>query len=59
MNKVVYIKTEKFSAENMWQQTQFNEKIGKYGKSKLKNIVKYNLLEFDEEMSAHWPFLFA
>jgi hypothetical protein len=34
MNKVVYIKTEKFSAENMWQQTQFNEKIGKYGKSK-------------------------
>jgi hypothetical protein len=44
MNKVVYIKTEKFSAENMWQQTQFNEKIGKYGKSKLKNIVKYNLL---------------
>ena len=38
------MKTEKWSAENKWQQTQFNEKMGKYGKSKLKNIVKYNLL---------------
>jgi hypothetical protein len=41
----LYIKTEKLSAENKWQQTQFNEKMGKYGKSKLKNIVKYNLLD--------------
>ena len=39
------MKTEKLSAENKWQQTQFNEKMGKYGKSKLKNIVKYNLLD--------------
>jgi ribosomal protein S20 len=38
------MKTEKLSAEKKWQQTQFNEKMGKYGKSKLKNIVKYNLL---------------
>jgi hypothetical protein len=38
------MKTEKFSAENKWQQTQFNEKMRKYGKSKLKKIVKYNLL---------------
>ena len=40
----MYMKTEKFSAENKWWQTQFNKKMGKYGKSKLKNIVKYNLL---------------
>jgi hypothetical protein len=40
----LYMKTEKLSAENKWQQTQFNEKMGKYGKSKLKNIVKYNIL---------------
>ena len=40
----LYMKTEKLSAENKWLQTQFNEAIGKYGKSKLKNIVKYNLL---------------
>jgi len=39
------MKTEKLSAENKCQHwTQFNEKLGKYGKSKLKNIVKYNLL---------------
>ena len=38
------MKTEKLSAENKWQQTQFNEKMGKYGNIKLKNIVKYNLL---------------
>ena len=38
------MKTEKLSVENKWQQTQFNEKMGKYGKSKLKNIVKYNFL---------------
>ena len=38
------METEKFSAQNKWQQTQFNGKMGKYGKSKLKNIVKYNLL---------------
>jgi hypothetical protein len=38
------MKTEKLSVENKWQQTQFDEKMGKYGKSKLKNIVKYNLL---------------
>jgi hypothetical protein len=38
------MKTEKLSAENKWQQTQFNEKMGKYGKIKLKNIVKYNFL---------------
>jgi hypothetical protein len=24
------MKTEKLSAENKWQQTQFNEKMGKY-----------------------------
>ena len=40
----LYVKTEILSAENKWQQIQFNEKIGKYRKSKLKNIVKYNLL---------------
>jgi hypothetical protein len=38
------MKTEKFSAENMWQQTQFNDKIGKHRKGELTNIVKYNLL---------------
>ena len=38
------MKTEILSAENKWQQTQFKEKMGKYRKSKLKNIVKYNLL---------------
>jgi hypothetical protein len=38
------MKTEEVSAVNKCQQTQFNEKIGKYEKSKLKNIVKYNLL---------------
>jgi hypothetical protein len=38
------VKTEILSAENQWQQIQFNEKMGKYRKSKLKNIVKYNLL---------------
>ena len=38
------MKTEKLSAENKSQQTQFNEKMGKYRKSKLKNSVKYNLL---------------
>jgi ribosomal protein S20 len=38
------MKTEKFSAENKWRQAQSNENMGKYGKSKLKNIVKYNLL---------------
>ena len=38
------MKTEKLSAENKWQQTQFNEKMGTHWKSKLKNIVKYNLL---------------
>jgi hypothetical protein len=38
------VKTEILSAENKWQQIQFNEKMGKYRKSKLKNIVKYNLL---------------
>jgi len=31
----LYMKTEKFSAENKWRQTQFNEKMGKYGKRKL------------------------
>jgi hypothetical protein len=34
------MKTEKLSAENKWQQTQFNEKMGKYGKSKLKKYCK-------------------
>jgi hypothetical protein len=38
------VKTEIVSAENKRQQIQFNEKMGKYRKSKLKNIVKYNLL---------------
>jgi hypothetical protein len=38
------VKTEILSAENKWQQIQFNEKMGKYRKSELKNIVKYNLL---------------
>ena len=38
------MKTEKVSAEKKWQQTPFNEKMGKFGKSKFKNIVKYNLL---------------
>jgi hypothetical protein len=38
------MKTEKLSAENKRQQAQFNDNMGKYGKSKLKNIVKYNLL---------------
>jgi hypothetical protein len=35
---------DKIVHENKWRQTQFNENMGKYGKSKLKNIVKYNLL---------------
>jgi uncharacterized membrane protein YidH (DUF202 family) len=35
---------DKIVHENKWQQTQFNEKMGKYGKSKLNNIVKYNSL---------------
>jgi hypothetical protein len=39
------MKTEKFSAENKWQQTQFNEQMGKYRKSKLKDIETYNLLD--------------
>jgi hypothetical protein len=34
------MKTEKFSAENKWRQTQFNEKMEKYGKSKLKKYCK-------------------
>ena len=34
------MKTEKFSAENKWRQTQFNEKMGKYGKCKLKKYCK-------------------
>ena len=34
------METEKFSAQNKWQQTQFNEKMGKYGKSKLKKYCK-------------------
>ena len=34
------MKTEKFSAENKWRQTQFNEKMGEYGKSKLKKYCK-------------------
>jgi hypothetical protein len=38
------MKTEKFSHEDMRQQTQFNEKIGKYRKANKKNIVIYNLL---------------
>jgi hypothetical protein len=38
------MKTEILSAENKWQQTQFNEKMGKYRKSKLKDIETYNLL---------------
>jgi len=40
------MKTEKLSAENKCQQTQFNEKMGKYGKSKLKNINSLGLLVF-------------
>jgi hypothetical protein len=28
------MKTDKCSAENKWRQTQFNEKMGNYGKSK-------------------------
>ena len=31
------MKTEIFSGEKKWQQTQFNEKMGNYGKSKLKD----------------------
>ena len=34
------MKTEKFSAESKWGQTQFNEKMGKYGKIKLKKYCK-------------------
>ena len=34
------MKTEKFSAENKWRQTQFNEKMGKYGKENLKKYRK-------------------
>jgi hypothetical protein len=36
MDKVVYMKTEKFSTENMWQQTQFNEKSGNMEKANYK-----------------------
>jgi hypothetical protein len=35
---------EKIVREIKWQQIQFNEKMGEYRKSKLKNIVKYNHL---------------
>ena len=45
MKQVPVVKTELLSAENKRQQIQFNEKMGKYRKSKLKNIVKYNLLD--------------
>jgi hypothetical protein len=38
------MKTEKFSAENMNRKHNLMKKIGEYGKIKLKNIVKYNLL---------------
>jgi hypothetical protein len=38
------VKTEILSAENKWQQIQFNEKIREYRKRKLEIIVKYNLL---------------
>jgi hypothetical protein len=34
------MKTEKFSVDNKWGQTQFNEKMGKYGKSKLKKYCE-------------------
>jgi hypothetical protein len=37
------METEKFSAKKKWQQTQFNEKMGKYGKSKLE-FKKYVLI---------------
>ena len=43
MDKIVHGNREILCLKK-WQQTQFNEKMGKYGKSKLKNIVKYNLL---------------
>jgi hypothetical protein len=45
MKQVPVVKTELLSAENKRRQIQFNEKMGKYRKSKLKNIVKYNLLD--------------
>ena len=46
MDKIVHENRDitNVSAENKWQQIQFNEKMGEYRKSKLKNIVKYNLL---------------
>ena len=40
----MYVKTEILTAEIKCQQIQFNEKMGKYRKRKLKNIVKYYLL---------------
>ena len=33
------MKTEKFSAENKWQQTQFNEKNGEIWKNQIKKIL--------------------
>jgi hypothetical protein len=38
------VKTKILSAENKCEQIQFNEKMRKYRKNILKNIVKYNLL---------------
>jgi hypothetical protein len=34
------MKRKKLSAENKWQQTQFNEKMGKYGKKQIKKYCK-------------------
>ena len=34
MDKIVHENGEKLSAENKWQQIQFNEKMGEYRKSK-------------------------
>jgi tRNA(Ile)-lysidine synthase TilS/MesJ len=44
------MKTEKFSAENKWQQTQFNEKDGEIWKKEIKKYCKYNNLKYKDKV---------
>jgi hypothetical protein len=53
------MKTEKFSAENKWQQTQFNEKNGEIWKKEIKKYCKYNILKYKDKMhcSTHFKII--
>ena len=51
------MKTEILSAENKWRQTQFNEKMGKYGKSKLKFLCKIQSPWCSTSLFYGWPIL--